>query len=94
MPGGHPASSWSSVPKRRRKPVPYEPIPPSLARMLCADWWCRKLWQMRWVSVAGGVKVRRSARQQESLTVCQLRSRDPPVNAKAAPQIAGVLPLA
>lgn len=33
--------------KRRRKPVPYELIPPSLARMLCADWWCRKLWQMR-----------------------------------------------
>ncbi|EBN7022250.1 replication endonuclease [Salmonella enterica] len=33
--------------KRRRKPVPYELIPPSLARMLCADWWYRKLWQMR-----------------------------------------------
>lgn len=32
--------------KRRRKPVPYELIPPSLARMLCADWWYRKLWQM------------------------------------------------
>ena len=33
--------------KRRRKPVPYELIPPSLARMLCGDWWYRKLWQMR-----------------------------------------------
>ncbi|HCM1976369.1 TPA: replication endonuclease [Salmonella enterica subsp. houtenae serovar 47:z36:-] len=33
--------------KRRRKPVPYELIPSSLARMLCADWWYRKLWQMR-----------------------------------------------
>lgn len=33
--------------KYRRKPVPYELIPPSLARMLCADWWYRKLWQMR-----------------------------------------------
>lgn len=33
--------------KRHRKPVPYELIPPSLARMLCADWWYRKLWQMR-----------------------------------------------
>ncbi|WP_084689077.1 replication endonuclease [Tatumella saanichensis] len=33
--------------KRRRKPVPYELIPPSLARMLCADWWYRKLWQKR-----------------------------------------------
>lgn len=33
--------------KRRRKPVPYELIPPSLARMLCADWWYSKLWQMR-----------------------------------------------
>ncbi|ECS6015907.1 replication endonuclease [Salmonella enterica subsp. enterica serovar Uganda] len=33
--------------KRRRKPVPYELIPPSLARMLCTDWWYRKLWQMR-----------------------------------------------
>ncbi|HHA2298994.1 TPA: replication endonuclease [Enterobacter asburiae] len=33
--------------KRRRKPVPYDLIPGSLARMLCADWWCRKLWQMR-----------------------------------------------
>ena len=33
--------------KRRRKPVPYELIPPSLARMMCADWWYRKLWQMR-----------------------------------------------
>ncbi|ELY4417766.1 replication endonuclease [Cronobacter sakazakii] len=33
--------------KRRRKPVPYELIPPSLARMQCADWWYRKLWQMR-----------------------------------------------
>lgn len=33
--------------KRRRKPVPYELIPSSLARMLCADWWYRKLWQIR-----------------------------------------------
>ncbi len=33
--------------KHRRKPVPYELIPASLARMLCADWWYRKLWQMR-----------------------------------------------
>ncbi|GAA0498937.1 replication endonuclease [Tatumella terrea] len=33
--------------KRRRKPVPYELIPPSLARLLCADWWYRRLWQMR-----------------------------------------------
>jgi hypothetical protein len=33
--------------KHRRKPVPYDLIPPSLARMLCADWWYRKLWQMR-----------------------------------------------
>ncbi|MEP8818575.1 replication endonuclease [Enterobacter hormaechei] len=33
--------------KRRRKPVPYDLIPGSLARMLCVDWWYRKLWQMR-----------------------------------------------
>ncbi|WP_336993838.1 replication endonuclease [Lelliottia amnigena] len=33
--------------KRRRRPVPYDLIPGSLARMLCADWWYRKLWQMR-----------------------------------------------
>ncbi|HBV8006473.1 TPA: replication endonuclease [Klebsiella pneumoniae] len=33
--------------KHRRNPVPYELIPGSLARMLCADWWYRKLWQMR-----------------------------------------------
>lgn len=33
--------------KRRRNPVPYELIPGSLARMLCADWWYRKMWQMR-----------------------------------------------
>ena len=33
--------------KRRRKPVPYDLIPGSLARMLCADWWYRKLWQIR-----------------------------------------------
>nr|DAL28945.1 MAG TPA_asm: Replication associated protein [Caudoviricetes sp.] len=32
---------------RRRKSVPYDLIPGSLARMLCADWWYRKLWQMR-----------------------------------------------
>ncbi len=33
--------------KHRRKPVPYDLIPGSLARMLCADWWYRKLWKMR-----------------------------------------------
>ncbi|MDH6633340.1 UNVERIFIED_ORG: hypothetical protein M2355_002631 [Lelliottia amnigena] len=33
--------------KLRRKPVPYDLIPGSLARMLCADWWYRKLWQTR-----------------------------------------------
>ncbi|EPJ4165336.1 replication endonuclease [Citrobacter freundii] len=33
--------------RRRRKEVPYDLIPGSLARMLCADWWYRKLWQMR-----------------------------------------------
>lgn len=33
--------------KHRRNPVPYELIPGSLARMLCADWWYRKLWQIR-----------------------------------------------
>nr|WP_302444385.1 replication endonuclease [Hafnia alvei] len=33
--------------KCRRKPVPYDLIPGSLARMRCADWWYRKLWQMR-----------------------------------------------
>lgn len=33
--------------KRRRNSVPYELIPGSLARMLCADWWYRKMWQMR-----------------------------------------------
>ncbi|MFK3660046.1 replication endonuclease [Scandinavium sp. NPDC088450] len=33
--------------KRRRKPVPYDLIPGSLARMLCADWWYRKLWRTR-----------------------------------------------
>ena len=33
--------------KHRRNPVPYELIPGSLARMLCADWWYRKLWKMR-----------------------------------------------
>ena len=33
--------------KRRRKPVPYELIPGSLARLLCAAWWYRKLWQTR-----------------------------------------------
>ncbi|HBR5003193.1 TPA: replication endonuclease [Klebsiella pneumoniae] len=33
--------------KRRRKPVPYDLIPGSLARMRCADWWYRKMWQMR-----------------------------------------------
>ncbi|EMA4164057.1 phage tail protein I [Escherichia coli] len=33
--------------RNRRKPVPYELIPGSLARMLCADWWYRKLWKIR-----------------------------------------------
>ena len=33
--------------KHRRKPVPYDLIPGSLARMRCADWWYRKMWQMR-----------------------------------------------
>lgn len=33
--------------KKRRKPVPYELIPGSLARMRCADWWFRKMWQIR-----------------------------------------------
>ncbi len=33
--------------KRRRKPVPYDLIPGSLARMRCADWWFRKMWQIR-----------------------------------------------
>lgn len=33
--------------KHRRKPVSYDLIPGSLARMLCADWWYRKLWRMR-----------------------------------------------
>ncbi|WP_213714986.1 replication endonuclease [Cedecea lapagei] len=33
--------------RRRRKPVPYDLIPGSLARMRCGDWWYRKLWQMR-----------------------------------------------
>ena len=39
--------SSSCAVKNRRNPVPYELIPGSLARMLCADWWYRKLWQMR-----------------------------------------------
>ncbi|HDS9238338.1 TPA: replication endonuclease [Klebsiella pneumoniae subsp. pneumoniae] len=33
--------------KHRRKPVPYDLIPGSLARMRCADWWYRKMWQRR-----------------------------------------------
>ncbi|WP_035603356.1 replication endonuclease [Edwardsiella tarda] len=33
--------------RRRRKPIPYSVIPGSLARMLCADWWYRRLWQLR-----------------------------------------------
>lgn len=33
--------------KRRRNPVPYDLIPGSVARMRCADWWYRKMWQMR-----------------------------------------------
>lgn len=33
--------------RNRRKPVPYDLIPGSLARMRCSDWWYRKLWQMR-----------------------------------------------
>lgn len=41
--------AWEPLrPKRnRRKPVPYDLIPGSLARMRCADWWYRKLWQLR-----------------------------------------------
>lgn len=39
--------SNSAGKRNRRKPVPYELIPGSLARMLCADWWYRKLWKMR-----------------------------------------------
>ena len=35
--------------KRRRKEIPYDLIPGSLARMCCANWWYRKLWQMRCV---------------------------------------------
>jgi hypothetical protein len=42
-----PAFEYLRRKKRRRKPVNYDLIPPSLARMLCADWWYRKLWQMR-----------------------------------------------
>ncbi|WP_315913480.1 replication endonuclease, partial [Klebsiella pneumoniae] len=33
--------------RNRRKPVPYELIPGSLERMLCADCWYRKGWKMR-----------------------------------------------
>ncbi|EIX9510427.1 TPA: replication endonuclease [Klebsiella pneumoniae] len=31
----------------RRNPINYELIPGALARMRCADWWQRKLWQLR-----------------------------------------------
>lgn len=31
----------------RRRPVPYERIPGSLARMCCAGWWYRRLWKVR-----------------------------------------------
>ena len=31
----------------RRNPINYELIPGALARMRCADWWRRKLWQLR-----------------------------------------------
>lgn len=33
--------------KHRRRPVPYDLIPGSLARMICAKWWYRRLWQRR-----------------------------------------------
>lgn len=33
--------------ERRRKDIPYDLIPGSLARLLCANWWYRKLWQLR-----------------------------------------------
>ncbi|WP_431022578.1 replication endonuclease [Erwinia rhapontici] len=33
--------------KGRRKPIPYDLIPGSLARLSCADWWYKKLWQLR-----------------------------------------------
>ncbi|WP_168400626.1 replication endonuclease [Erwinia amylovora] len=33
--------------RNRRKPVNYDLIPGSLARMRCADWWYKKLWQLR-----------------------------------------------
>lgn len=42
-----PAFEWLRRKKHRRKPVPYDLIPGSLARMRCADWWYRKMWQMR-----------------------------------------------
>lgn len=31
----------------RRNPINYELIPGAIARMRCADWWQRKLWQLR-----------------------------------------------
>lgn len=31
----------------RRKPIPYDKIPGSISRMRCADWWFRKMWQIR-----------------------------------------------
>ncbi|WP_404691994.1 replication endonuclease [Raoultella ornithinolytica] len=31
----------------RRNPINYDLIPGALARMRCADWWQRKLWQLR-----------------------------------------------
>lgn len=33
--------------KKRRSEVPYDLIPGSLDRMNCADWWYKKLWQLR-----------------------------------------------
>lgn len=33
--------------RRRRKPINFDLIPGALARMRCADWWHRKLWQLR-----------------------------------------------
>ncbi|MGK0603030.1 replication endonuclease [Yokenella regensburgei] len=33
--------------RMRRKPIPYDLIPAALSRLRCADWWQRKLWQLR-----------------------------------------------
>ena len=34
-------------PRRRRGDIPYDLIPGAIARLRCAAWWYRKLWQMR-----------------------------------------------